>query len=152
MQPFLEGKNEKVHFHRSCGGHDVSACWPAAADSTSSGAVATGAASGASASAASGNASKIKIGVILVGDETEGYTKAHMDGIDAARRVARALPRDQVIYMKSIPESSECYDTADQAHQGRRLLRDLRQQLRPSELHGPGSQGKSGCHLRFHDR
>lgn len=65
----------------------------------------------ASASAASGNASKIKIGVILVGDETEGYTKAHMDGIDAARQ-SLGLAENQVIYMKSIPESSECYDTA----------------------------------------
>ncbi|MCI2050062.1 MAG: BMP family ABC transporter substrate-binding protein [Lachnospiraceae bacterium] len=83
----------------------------ACGDSTSTGAVATGASSGAAASAASGNASKIKIGVILVGDETEGYTKAHMDGIDAARQ-SLGLSEDQVIYMKSIPESSECYDTA----------------------------------------
>ena len=28
-------------------------------------------------------ASKVKIGVILVGDETEGYTKAHMGNINA---------------------------------------------------------------------
>jgi basic membrane protein A len=57
-------------------------------------------------------ASKVKIGVILVGDETEGYTKAHMDGIEAAKKTL-GLTDDQVIYMKSIPESSECYDTAE---------------------------------------
>lgn len=55
--------------------------------------------------------SNLKIGVILIGDETEGYTKAHMDGIEAAKK-ALNLTDDQVVYMKSIPETSECYDTA----------------------------------------
>jgi len=55
--------------------------------------------------------SDLKIGVILVGDETEGYTLAHMDGIEAAKEEL-GLSDDQVIYKKSIPESSECYDTA----------------------------------------
>lgn len=64
------------------------------------------------AASASAAASKVKIGVILVGDETEGYTKAHMDGIEAAKKTL-GLTDDQVIYMKSIPESSECYDTAE---------------------------------------
>ncbi|MGN1204013.1 MAG: BMP family ABC transporter substrate-binding protein, partial [Lachnospiraceae bacterium] len=32
------------------------------------------------------SSANIKIGVILVGDETEGYTKAHMDGIKEAAK------------------------------------------------------------------
>lgn len=56
--------------------------------------------------------SNLKIGVILVGDETEGYTKAHMDGIEAAKKTL-GLTDDQVIYMKSIPETSECTDAAE---------------------------------------
>lgn len=51
--------------------------------------------------------SKFKIGVILVGDETEGYSKAHMDGIEAAR-VANGLDEDQVIYSKKIEENESC--------------------------------------------
>ena len=35
-----------------------------------------------------GDVSAVKIGVILVGDDTEGYTKAHMDGIKAAEQIA----------------------------------------------------------------
>ena len=60
---------------------------------------------------AAATGSKLKIGVILVGDETEGYTKAHMDGIEAAK-TALGMSDDQVVYMKSIPETSECYDAA----------------------------------------
>ena len=35
-------------------------------------------------SAAAAPSSDVKIGVILVGDETEGYTLAHMEGIEEA--------------------------------------------------------------------
>lgn len=62
-------------------------------------------------SAAAAPSSDVKIGVILVGDETEGYTLAHMEGIEAAMENV-GLDDDQVIFKKSIPESSECYDTA----------------------------------------
>jgi len=57
------------------------------------------------------SSSDFKIGVILVGDETEGYTLAHINGIEEAK-TALGLSDDQVIYMKSIPETSECYDKA----------------------------------------
>lgn len=56
-------------------------------------------------------AAALKIGVITIGDETEGYTKAHMDGIEAAKE-ALGMTDDQIIYMKSIPETAECYDKA----------------------------------------
>ena len=61
--------------------------------------------------------SDVKIGVILVGDETEGYTKAHMDGIEEAKE-ALGLSDDQIIYKKSIPESSECFDAAQELIEG----------------------------------
>ena len=59
-----------------------------------------------------------KVGVILVGDETEGYSKAHMDGIAEA---AEELGMDpgQIIWKYKIPEDSSCYDTAvDMVGQG----------------------------------
>jgi len=59
-----------------------------------------------------------KIGVILVGDENEGYTYAHIEGIEEAKK-ALGLTDDQVIYKYSIPEDETCYDTAvDLADQG----------------------------------
>ncbi len=53
-----------------------------------------------------------KVGVILVGDETEGYTKAHMDGINAAAATL-GLNSNQIIWKKSVPETSACFDAAE---------------------------------------
>ena len=48
------------------------------------------------AAAEGGNASDLKIGVILVGDETEGYSAAHIEGIkNAAAELGMA--DDQII-------------------------------------------------------
>ena len=64
----------------------------------------------------------LKIGVILVGDENEGYTYAHIEGIEEAK-AALGLSNDQVIYKYSIPENEACYDTAvDLAEQGCSLI------------------------------
>lgn len=55
---------------------------------------------------------KIKIGVISIGDENEGYTYAHMDGI---RKAAEKLGIDeatQIIWKNNIPESELCKDAA----------------------------------------
>ena len=61
---------------------------------------------------------KLKIGVILVGDENEGYTFAHMEGIRAAMK-ANGLSDDQVIWKYSIGETQQCYDVAvDLVEQG----------------------------------
>lgn len=61
---------------------------------------------------------KLKIGVILVGDENEGYTFAHMEGIRAAMK-ANGLTDDQVIWKYSIGETQACYDVAvDLVEQG----------------------------------
>ncbi len=56
--------------------------------------------------------SDFKVGVILVGDETEGYTKAHMDGIKAAAKTL-GLKDEQIIWKYSIPETSDCANAAE---------------------------------------
>ncbi len=66
-------------------------------------------AAGADASQDSdGETTELKVGAILVGDETEGYTLAHMIGIEAA---AEALAEEGInvtyAYKKSVPESDE---------------------------------------------
>lgn len=53
----------------------------------------------------------LKIGIILVGDENEGYTYAHMEGIKAAA-ASLGIPDNQIIWKYSIPEDEKCYDTA----------------------------------------
>ena len=63
-----------------------------------------------------------KIGVILVGDENEGYTYAHIEGVEEAKK-ALGLTDAQVIYKYSIPEDETCYDTAvDLAEQGCQMI------------------------------
>jgi basic membrane protein A len=63
-------------------------------------------------------ASDIKVGVILVGDENEGYTYAHIEGVEAAKS-ALGLTDEQVIYKYNVPEDETCYDTAvDLVEQG----------------------------------
>ena len=51
----------------------------------------------------------IKVGVILVGDENEGYTFAHIDGIRKAM-AACGLTDDNMVWCYNIPENEECYD------------------------------------------
>ena len=59
----------------------------------------------------SGSAADLKIGCIMVGDETEGYTKAHMDGIkDAAKSLG--IADNQIIWKYKIEETSDCLDAA----------------------------------------
>ena len=56
-------------------------------------------------------ASKVKIGVILVGDETEGYTAAHMEGIKKAA-AELGIADSQIIWKYKTPENSSCADAA----------------------------------------
>lgn len=53
----------------------------------------------------------IKIGVILLGDENEGYTFAHIEGIEKAAE-ALNLNKDQIVWRYSVPENESCYDAA----------------------------------------
>ncbi len=53
----------------------------------------------------------LKIGVILVGDETEGYTAAHMEGIKSAAEEL-GFPADNIMWKYKVEENSDCYDAA----------------------------------------
>ena len=64
-----------------------------------------------------GDAAALKIGAILVGDETEGYTKAHMDGIKAAAKEL-GIADDQIIWKYKIEET----DAVTEA--GKQLIND----------------------------
>ena len=66
--------------------------------------------------------SDFKVGAIMLGDETESYTKAHMDGINAAVE-ALGLSSDNVIWKYKVPEDSSCADAAvDLIGQGCQLI------------------------------
>ena len=68
------------------------------------------------------DAGTFKMGVILIGDENEGYTYAHIEGVEQAKK-ALGLTDDQVIFKYNIPEDETCYDTAvDLAEQGCTLV------------------------------
>lgn len=54
----------------------------------------------------------LKIGVILIGDETEGYTLAHMDGIKAAAKECNLDPEKDITWKYKIEESDDCYNAA----------------------------------------
>lgn len=64
----------------------------------------------------------LKVGVILIGDENEGYTYAHIKGIqDAAAELN--IADSQIIWKYSIPENATCTDTAlDLVDQGCNLI------------------------------
>lgn len=66
--------------------------------------------------------SNIKIGIILVGDENEGYTYAHIKGIkDAAKKLN--IADDQIMWKYSVKEDETCYDAAaDLADNGCTLI------------------------------
>lgn len=55
--------------------------------------------------------SDVKIGMILIGDENEGYTFAHIDG---AKKAAEELgiAEDQIVFKYNVDESAAAYDAA----------------------------------------
>lgn len=55
--------------------------------------------------------SDLKIGVILLHDESIGYDKAHIDGVKAGV-AANGLSESQIVWKKAVPESAECADAA----------------------------------------
>ncbi|MGN0383155.1 MAG: BMP family ABC transporter substrate-binding protein [Eubacterium sp.] len=66
--------------------------------------------------------SDLKVGVILVGDENEGYTYAHIEGIKKAVDEL-GLSEDNVIWKYSVAEDETCYDAAiDLVDQGCTLI------------------------------
>ncbi len=66
--------------------------------------------------------SEVKVGVIYVGDENEGYTASHMKGIQEMKE-ALGLSDDQIIEKTQIPEDESCYDAAvDLAESGCNII------------------------------
>ena len=64
-----------------------------------------GGGSESSESQSQGAISELTVGVILIGNEGEGYTKAHMDGIEAAVEALEATGKTvNVIWKKDVPE------------------------------------------------
>ena len=51
----------------------------------------------------------VKIGIVLVGDENEGYTAAHMEGIETAMATL-GLTEDNMVWYYNTPEDETCYD------------------------------------------
>ena len=82
----------------------LAACGGKTANESASGQSASGESAGGAA-----EASKLKVGVVLVGDENEGYTFAHIDGIRKAA-AAVGLNDSDIVWFYNIPESEECYD------------------------------------------
>lgn len=66
--------------------------------------------------------SDVKVGVIYIGDENEGYSAAHMTGIDEMMSEL-GLSDAQVIKKTNVPEDESCYDAAvDLAEQGCNII------------------------------
>ena len=66
--------------------------------------------------------SDLKIGVILVGDENEAYTYAHIQGIQEAAQ-ALQIPDESIVWKYTVPEDETCYDAAvDLAEDGCTLI------------------------------
>lgn len=69
-----------------------------------------------------GSSDELKIGVILIGDANEGYTYAHIEGVEEAIK-ANGLSKDQVIYKYNVHEDESCYATAiDLVEQGCKII------------------------------
>lgn len=67
-------------------------------------------------------AADVKVGIIYIGDENEGYSAAHMAGIDAMMQ-EYGLSEDQVIEKTVVPEDESSYDAAvDLAEQGCNII------------------------------
>ena len=61
--------------------------------------------------------SSLKVGAIMVGDETEGYTKAHMDGINAAKAAVEAATGKtiEIVWKKKVDETAACATACEEA-------------------------------------
>lgn len=67
-------------------------------------------------------ASDLKVGCIMIGDENEGYTQAHLSGVEEMKK-SLGLSDDQVIVKTNISEDESAYDAAvDLAEQGCNII------------------------------
>ncbi len=56
---------------------------------------------------------KAKFGIILIGDENEGYSAAHINGIKKAMETLKIDAKD-VIWKYTVPEDAQCKDAIDE--------------------------------------
>lgn len=57
------------------------------------------------------DAGTVKVGVIVIGDENEGYTAAHLNGIEGMK-TALGLSDDQILIKMNIADTEESYNAA----------------------------------------
>lgn len=57
-------------------------------------------------------ATKVKIGIILIGDENVGYDASHINGIKAAAKAA-GIPDANIIWKYHVTEDEKCLDAAN---------------------------------------
>lgn len=89
-----------------------------ACGSSKGGAEGSTSAKGSSAAGEAVAASDIKVGCIMIGDENEGYTEAHLKAVEEMKKNL-GLSDDQVVIKTNIKEDEGCYDAAvDLAEQG----------------------------------
>lgn len=86
----------------------LAACGSTADTAASSAASTTATAEGSSTNAAP----DVKIGAIVLGDETEGYSAAHINGIKEAA-AELGMSDDQIVWKYKIPEGGETADAAE---------------------------------------
>ena len=55
-----------------------------------------------------GDKKDVKVGVVLIGDENEGYTLAHINGIKEACKNLGLSETDNVVWKYAIPEDETC--------------------------------------------
>ena len=86
----------------------------------------------------------LKVGAILVGDETEGYTLAHMNGMTAAVEALKKEGKNvQIMNKKKVPESSDVKTNAlDLIADGCTLI----------VTNSYGHRKEPQCHFCCHDR
>jgi len=74
------------------------------------------------ASASAVSASDIKVGMICIGDENEGYSANHINGLIRGME-ALGIAKEQVIFKYNIPETEAAYEAAiDLAEQGCNII------------------------------
>ena len=61
---------------------------------------------------AAGSSSDVKVGVILLGDDAEAYTAAHIQGIETAISNLGLTEEENVIWKYNVPEEQQCYEAA----------------------------------------
>ena len=95
--------------------------------------------------------SDIKVGVILLGDDAESYTAAHIQGIEEAVSNLGLSEDKNIIWKYNVPEEQECYEAAvDLVASGCDLV--ISNSYGHQTFMGAGCRRVSGCAVRIYDR